>query len=65
MNDLISKNLNLKELDLTEKNSISGGGLKWIVEIGLAIGVSAWESWEDIRQGWSDGNSGKPPRHNK
>ena len=31
----------------------------------LLITLSIIQEWSDIRQGWIDGSSGKPPRYQK
>ena len=52
----------LQEMSHEETQELNGG-LIWLPAALIALAVSAINNFGDIREGFSDGNSGKPPRH--
>jgi len=51
----------VQELAQSELLSKSGG---WVTPaILVAVIISAVNNWHDIREGWCDETSGRPPRH--
>ncbi|MDR1653628.1 MAG: hypothetical protein LBS01_08310 [Prevotellaceae bacterium] len=60
-----SMNLNamgVMEMDAAEMRQTEGGN-PIVIAILIGLALSAWDNVGDIREGWSDGINGRPPRH--
>jgi hypothetical protein len=60
MSNLLLSDYCVVEVSEAEGQELSGG---WLKEIVAGLMISAIDNWQDIREGWSDGVSGKKPRH--
>jgi len=60
MKKLDLNNCGVQEMNAEEMRKYEGGG--WPLFL-VALAWSAWENVGDIRQGWSDGINGRPPRY--
>ena len=65
MQTLALSNYGKVEMNLDEQKEADGGIqiIPWVAGAIVALAISAINNWGDIREGWSDGINGKPPRH--